>query len=484
MTQKRNNWQDFERLLQQHGITKLYHFTDRDNLASIIRNGGLYSWADCEQKGIVIPKAGSNLLSRQLDAHYNLQNYVCTSFCRNHPMKHIAMQEGRISNPVLLEISPEVIYWQQSLFADRNAVKNGAQRGDDLAAFSKIRFDVTQRDYRTLTDDEKEYYQAEVLVRECIPLKYILNINSLGIHLPNCNQLQVREPYTAQVTRETPTAFIFLVDQSASMDRTTLFGGRQMPLSEAVTDIVNRSLHELVLRCVKGNEVRHYYDIAVLGYHTEVRSAWEGALADKAFVSPEDLRANPYKIVTKREEKRTRRGVEEKEVERIYWIEKYDKGTATHLHTAMQRAKNLLQEWITRHEGKMCYPPTIINITDGEYNGCSDDDIQQLANEIKSLDTIDGNVLFFNVHISPTTDEHRLLFPVNKSEVEGNSCAEKLYEISSLLPQRYSHPIENIMQLSSSQHRRRGLVMNADMNVLIKVLEIGTPTNITTQSNL
>ena len=29
---KRSNWEEFKKLLKQHNITKLYHFTDRDNL--------------------------------------------------------------------------------------------------------------------------------------------------------------------------------------------------------------------------------------------------------------------------------------------------------------------------------------------------------------------------------------------------------------------------------------------------------------------
>lgn len=54
--EKKTNWQEYKAILEQHGIKKLYHFTDRDNLESIIRNGGLYSWADCDSKGIKIEK--------------------------------------------------------------------------------------------------------------------------------------------------------------------------------------------------------------------------------------------------------------------------------------------------------------------------------------------------------------------------------------------------------------------------------------------
>ena len=28
---KRNNWEEFKKLLELNNITKLYHFTDRDN---------------------------------------------------------------------------------------------------------------------------------------------------------------------------------------------------------------------------------------------------------------------------------------------------------------------------------------------------------------------------------------------------------------------------------------------------------------------
>ena len=62
-----------ESLLEKNGVRKLYHFTDRDNLASIIRHGGLYSWADCADKGIDIPKPGSDQMSRSLDARDGLE---------------------------------------------------------------------------------------------------------------------------------------------------------------------------------------------------------------------------------------------------------------------------------------------------------------------------------------------------------------------------------------------------------------------------
>ena len=46
----RSNSNKFLEILKSNGIKKLYHFTDRDNLDSIIDNGGLFSWADCDAK--------------------------------------------------------------------------------------------------------------------------------------------------------------------------------------------------------------------------------------------------------------------------------------------------------------------------------------------------------------------------------------------------------------------------------------------------
>ena len=122
---KKQNWQEFEKVLKEGRITKLYHFTDFDNLESIIQNGGLYSWADCRDKVIKIPKPGSSGPSRSLDERDHLEHYVRLSFVEDHPMKFVAMNEERISNPVVLEIDLEVALWEDTLYSDRNATRSG-----------------------------------------------------------------------------------------------------------------------------------------------------------------------------------------------------------------------------------------------------------------------------------------------------------------------------------------------------------------------
>lgn len=471
------NWQEFKKILDEQKVTKLYHFTDRDNLESIIKNGGLYSWADCEDKGIKIVKPGGGDLSRSLDRKDGLQHYVRVSFTRQHPMMYVAMNDGRISNPVILEIDPKVIYWSGTKYADRNATRNGAKIGDTLEAFKSIHFKtVKARNHFDFDVDEQPFYQAEILVSHFIPLEYITNINNFGIPIPSKPQsLQTKVAYTAQITRNTPTAFIFLIDQSVSMKRVTTYNGEQMPMSEAVARIVNNQINELVLRCIKTDDVRHYYDIAAIGYGTEAYSAWNGELEGRDFVSPQELKEHPFKTITVIEEKRTRKGPVKKEVQKVQWLEARNDGSWTHVHEAFGRAKQLLEQWMKEHKDKDCYPPTVINITDGVFNGATKEQVIQLSNELKSMFTNDGNVLLFNIHISPT-DKSSVVFPIEKNEVK-NEYGKTLYEMSSLLPQRYNQSIADVRN-DTSDARHVAMAVNADMSTLIQLMDIGTPTNI------
>ena len=476
--EKKSNWQDFKAILVQYGITKLYHFTDRSNLESIIKEGGLYSWMDCDRKGIKITKPGGEALSRSLDCRHNLQEYVRVSFTTQHPMMYVAMQEGRISNPVILEIDPEVIYWKSSKYSDSNATRNDACVGENLDAFKKIHFNsVKARTHFDLTDEEKPYFQAEILVKNFIPLECIKNIKNFGIPIPSMPKvLQSKIPYTAQITRNTPTAFIFLIDQSVSMKRTTSLNGETMSLAEAVARIVNNQINELVLRCVKMGDTRHYYDIAVIGYGEKAYSGWQGELEGRDFVSPEELKNHPYTKIVTRKETRTRKGLQIKEVEQVQWVSARHDGNWTHVHKAFEKAKTLLDSWLAEHHEHDCYPPTIINVTDGVFNGTTRENLVQQANELKAMFTNDGNILLWNIHITPDHLE-QILLPVSKEEMKADKYSELLYDMSSLLPERYNRPISDLRG-DNTNERHVAMTTNTDMSTLIQLMDIGTPTNI------
>lgn len=174
----KSNWQQYQNVLNSNNINTLYHFTDRANLQSIKRYGALYSWHYCVNNNIEIPMPGGDDLSRSLDRRYNLQNYVRISFTRNHPMMYIAQQQKRINNPVILEIDPDVVFWKNAKYANKNATRNDVSIGTEIDDFRKIRFDIVkQNKYFDLDDTNKPYFQAEVLILEKIPIEFIKNID-------------------------------------------------------------------------------------------------------------------------------------------------------------------------------------------------------------------------------------------------------------------------------------------------------------------
>src|ERR1051326_9038981 len=71
--------------------------------------------------------------------------------------------------------------------------------------------------------------------------------------------------YSAQITRANPTCIVLLIDQSASISD-PFSGDSARKKCEVVAEVVNHTLHDLVIRCTKTEEVRNYYHIAVLGY--------------------------------------------------------------------------------------------------------------------------------------------------------------------------------------------------------------------------
>ena len=101
----------------------------------------------------------------------------------------------------------------------------------------------------------------------------------------------------------------------------------------------------------------------------------------------------------------------------------------------------------------------------------------QQANELKSLFTNDGNVILFNIHFTASKSPQEIVLPIEKQELHGNRYAETLFMMSSLLPLRYNTEIDRCLN-DGRQGRHVAMGVNADATTLIKLMDIGTPTNI------
>lgn len=161
--------------LRRHNITKLYHFTDRSNLNSIVKYGGLYSWSALKEYNIA-SKTGGDYLSHSLDSRYGLQDYVRLSANAQLPMR--ANLEDKGYDLVLLEIHPIVALLEETLFSNMNATANGVIVGGTHEHMGGV---MVSSMVGILRRDDRRFAvsQSEVLIKHFLPLKYIMNIYDL-----------------------------------------------------------------------------------------------------------------------------------------------------------------------------------------------------------------------------------------------------------------------------------------------------------------
>ena len=174
------------------------------------------------------------------------------------------------------------------------------------------------------------------------------------------------------------------------------FAGDKKRKMDGVADAGNRLLQTIILRCAKGPELRDLFEIAVIGYgySNTVGSAFGGKLAGRGLVPISEVASYPMRIEQRNIKSEDGAGGIIEEIKKFpVWFDPVADGL-TPMEEAFSQAYNLLQGWLPAHPDS--YPPTVINITDGEALG----DLIGKATAIKSLRTSNGQVLLFNCHIS------------------------------------------------------------------------------------
>ncbi len=111
---------NLQETLKHYGIKSFWHFTDMSNLESI-KKYGLLSLHQLNQKKVNVSCYGANELSHQLDEAKGLDRYVHLSFIPDHPMQYMRVKNGKMPNPIWLEIDVSVIFENRTLCSDEVA---------------------------------------------------------------------------------------------------------------------------------------------------------------------------------------------------------------------------------------------------------------------------------------------------------------------------------------------------------------------------
>jgi len=276
-------------------------------------------------------------------------------------------------------------------------------------------------------------------------------------------------PYTAEISRSNPTAFLFLIDQSGSMEDPWAGSDGGQSKADALATIINRLFTEIVIKCSKDEGVRHYFDIGVLGYGNDVRPALGGGLAGRVFVPVSEIADMPIWVEDRAQKVSDGAGgLVEQTVKFPVWFEPQAKG-GTPMSEAFTQAREALVGWIAQHPD--AFPPIVFNVTDGE---ATDGDPSRAAEGVRALETSDGNALLFNIHLS--SHRGKVEFPDSEQGL-ADDFARRLFRMSSGLPPYLQREAQaEGYQVSEGT---RGFVFNADLAAVIQFLDIGTrPANL------
>jgi hypothetical protein len=270
--------------------------------------------------------------------------------------------------------------------------------------------------------------------------------------------------HPVEISRTNPTCLIFLVDQSHSMDNT--FGGQPgKKKSEGVADAINRLLQNLVLKCAKSDGVRDYFRVGIFGYGGAAVKSALSRHTGEALVPISVLANNPIRV-----EQRTRQvddgagGLVEQSVRFPIWFEPAASGK-TPMCAAIDKARETIEPFLKKYPD--CYPPMVLNLTDGKPT-----DGNPLANAqaLCTLASNAGNVTLFNAHLSSKPNAP-ILFPSEEDGLPDN-FAKLLFRISSMLPPHLREAARG--EGYNVEETSRGFVFNGDLVAVIRFLEIGT----------
>ena len=276
-------------------------------------------------------------------------------------------------------------------------------------------------------------------------------------------------PYSQEISRATPSAFVFLIDQSGSMSDVFRQNDLQQQKAAFLADAMNRLLMNLTLRSTKDDGIRNYFDISVIGYGKSVGPALGGSLSGRLGVSMSDLGNNPIRV-----EQRLKKlpdgagGFIEAETSFPVWFEPVADG-GTPMCAAFDAAESYLRDWIPQHPD--AFPPVVFHFTDGE---STDGNPAQLAQSIRNLATSDGNILICNMHISATSP-YPIRFPKARDPMP-DAFAQLLNEMSSPLTPAWADMLTGLIGAPFSTENQC-FIYNAGPEEIVNVMDIGTRAN-------
>lgn len=276
--------------------------------------------------------------------------------------------------------------------------------------------------------------------------------------------------YSQEITRRHRSAIVIVLDRSGSMQEQICFGQGVMSKAEALSIIANTLIAEIIDRCRRTDGLRHYYDIAAVGYSN---NSVEMLLGSEGFQSVIEIdRHRPAERRKAREELLP--NGEWAMVEHSYteWFEPKAEGN-TPMYEALLCVRDMVAEWCEQPENRDSFPPVVIHITDGEASDCDHRELIDICNQIKRQATSDGNALLLNVHITANTHMPAIIFPMPDELVGAGRYVQTLADCSSIMPSVFDDEIRKLKGMTATPPFL-GMGYNASVIDLLSIINIGS----------
>ena len=278
--------------------------------------------------------------------------------------------------------------------------------------------------------------------------------------------------YSAEISRNNPTCFLFVIDQSGSMADKYINAG--LSKADALATTINNMFQGLVLKCAKGDTdnpmgVRNYFYVGVIGYGGNgVTLPLQKQHQGKDLVSVSDIANFPARI-----EERVKKipdgagGLVETTVKFPIWFDATASG-GTPMKEAFTKANQIIDTWLQQNPDS--FPPVVIHITDGESTDGSP--IEEM-NKLKAQASSDGNVVLFNLHTHARSESLSTITFPNSDTSLPDQYAKMLYQGASVLPEIFKKIASNDFGMKL-QNDAKAFLLNGGYEVIITALEIGT----------
>ena len=248
---------------------------------------------------------------------------------------------------------------------------------------------------------------------------------------------------------------------------------------------VNKLLFDLVQTSFRSQEMRRYFDVAVVGYGGPYdpeampvlgatwqgeRLSLEGPLAQTQLsgmpVGIDILANNPIREESLRKKVSDGAGgVLTVDHSMPIWVEATAK-YRTPMRDGLLVAKEIVERWSMSHPDSL--PPIVMHVTDGVF---TDEDPFDAVQMLQAVQTQHGNVLLFNLHLSSEPGPS-LFLPASVAS-SADPYAQTLFNWSSAIPESFKTTAA--IKGHSIQDGARGFAYNADAVMLSELLDIGTP---------